>query len=144
MEALKVQIEMAQYFNLPLCLHRRNCYPEFLSFLNQTTGLKLILHCFNKEDVPYLNELIKIKNLWFGINGIIKRKSEKREISKVVDKIKSQIVFETDTPYISIEDDNPPLPSQITHVIEFFSSISGIEVSEAIKLSTSNCTKILK
>lgn len=124
LKALQTQLEFAQATKLPVSLHRRKFTKNILDILKNFQDVKLILHCFNHEDLIIIDDISKWHNVYIGINGIILRENEKKTIEAIKKNNIEKILFETDAPYLNpLSKDNPNEPANIPYIIEKFSQL---------------------
>ena len=98
-DALRIQIEWAREFNLPLSLHTRNATQEVIQILKpykeKVTG---VFHCFS-ESLELAQEILKL-GFKLGIGGVVTFK--KAGIREVVAQLGIRdLVLETDSPYLA-------------------------------------------
>ena len=99
-EALKVQIDLARKFKLPIVLHTRDSFNETYEILAaaQDGSLKGIFHCFTGT----VEEAEKVKKLGFlmGIGGVATFKNG--GMDQVLPHLQLEdLVLETDCPYLA-------------------------------------------
>ncbi|WP_276497027.1 TatD family hydrolase [Pontibacter litorisediminis] len=99
-EALKVQVELAKKYKLPLVLHTRDSFNETYEIVSaaQDGTLKGIFHCFSGT----AEEAEKVKELGFlmGIGGVATFKNG--GLDRVLPHVQlDDLVLETDCPYLA-------------------------------------------
>lgn len=99
-EALKVQVELAKKYKLPIVLHTRDSFNETYDIIAaaQDGTLKGIFHCFSGS----AEEAEKVKELGFlmGIGGVATFKNG--GLDKVLPHVQLEnLVLETDCPYLA-------------------------------------------
>lgn len=97
-EFFKVQLEVAGKFDLPLLLHLRNAFEDFVTIYKErkTPSLTGVVHSFTGT-VEEMKALVDL-GLYIGINGC-----SLRDAMHVVPHIpEDRILFETDAPYCDI------------------------------------------
>lgn len=99
-EALKVQVELAKKYKLPIVLHTRDSFNETYEIIAaaQDGSLKGIFHCFSGT----AEEAEKVKELGFlmGIGGVATFKNG--GLDKVLPHVQLEtLVLETDCPYLA-------------------------------------------
>ncbi len=104
-EALKVQLELAKKYKLPIVLHTRDSFDETYELVRQAQDgtLKGIFHCFSgtKEQAAKVKEL----NFLMGIGGVSTFKNG--GLDQVLPHVSLEdLVLETDCPYLA------PLPKR--------------------------------
>ncbi len=99
-EALKVQLELAKKYKLPIVLHTRDSFDETYELVRQAQDgtLKGIFHCFSgtKEQAAKVKEL----NFLMGIGGVSTFKNG--GLDQVLPHVSLEdLVLETDCPYLA-------------------------------------------
>ncbi|SFH35415.1 TatD family hydrolase [Pontibacter chinhatensis] len=99
-EALKVQVELAKKYKLPIVLHTRDSFNETYDIIAaaQDGSLKGIFHCFSGT----VEEAEKVKDLGFlmGIGGVATFKNG--GLDNVLPHVQLEnVVLETDCPYLA-------------------------------------------
>lgn len=99
-EALKVQVELAKKYKLPIMLHTRDSFNETYDIIAaaQDGSLKGIFHCFSGT----VEEAEKVKDLGFlmGIGGVATFKNG--GLDNVLPHVQLEnVVLETDCPYLA-------------------------------------------
>lgn len=101
-ESLKVQIQWAKEFQLPIILHARDAINETLALIeaHHDARLRGIFHCFDgtHEQVARIRAL---KTFFIGIGGNLTYRKEVQEV--VAEAPLEMIVLETDSPYMAPE-----------------------------------------
>ncbi len=143
MDALALQIEWADEFQLPIVLHVREAFDEVFEVLENTKEKcpRGIFHCFT-GDLKQAEEAIS-RGFKLGLGGVLTFK--KAGLDKVIENIGMEhLVLETDAPYLA------PTPhrgkrnetSYIRLVAEKLASIKGITPEEVIKITGANALEI--
>ena len=144
-EALKIQISWAREYNLPIILHSRDSLDLSIQIIEAChfTGISGIFHCFtgNADQAKRITDL----GFYLGIGGVVTFKNSK--IDAVLKDIPlSQIVLETDSPYLA------PVPfrgkrnepSYIPIIANKLAEVYEIKVEEIAKITTNNAREIFR
>ncbi|MBC5994384.1 TatD family hydrolase [Pontibacter cellulosilyticus] len=144
-EALKVQVELAKKYNLPIVLHTRDSFNETYEIISaaQDGSLKGIFHCFSGT----AEEAEKVKELGFlmGIGGVATFKNG--GLDKVLPHVSiEQLVLETDCPYLA------PVPHRgkrnepvyLTLVAKRVAELMGRDLEEVAEKTTTNALNLFK
>jgi len=144
-EALIVQIELADKFNLPFVIHARESFQEIFSVLERMGRGKYngVFHSFTGG----IEEASKAISLGFmlGFNGILTFKNSK--LDKVVENIDlNHLIIETDSPYLA------PVPKRgrrnesayVRHIAEKIAEIKGIDFAAVAESTTKNAKELFK
>jgi TatD DNase family protein len=145
-DALKIQIDWAREFNLPIVLHTRDAYPEMLALLKnykQNEPYKGVFHSF-VGSIEDANAAIGM-GFFIGLNGVLTFKNSK--LFEVVEQVSlDHIILETDSPYLT------PVPkrgqrnesSYVTYIAQKVADIKNLALSEVIEKTTSNALALFK
>ena len=139
-EAFERQLQWSIEKDLPVAIHSRNSYKEVVESLSRVGGERLrgVFHSFS-GDGNDLKELLRFKNFYIGVNGIVTYKnSNLREVLKKCPL--KRIVLETDAPYLS------PVPYRgkrnepmhLKYINQTLSDIYVIEYSEMAQITKTN------
>lgn len=144
-DALKIQIEWAKEYMLPIVLHSRDSLDKTIDIIERYyfPELRGIFHCFTGD----LHQAEKIMDLGFliGVGGVSTFKN-----SKIGDTIKDIplecIVLETDSPYLSPTPHRGKRnePSYIPIIAEKLASLTGRSLSDVAHITTENANNIFK
>lgn len=134
------QMELASEVKLPMIVHSREAAKDTLDMVIAAKPLNLsgIIHCYSysvEQAREYLN-----MGYYIGIGGVVTFKNAKKlkEVAEYTPL--SQIVLETDCPYLA------PTPfrgkrndsSKIAYVVEELAAIKQIPVEEVIRITNEN------
>ena len=134
------QMELAHEVNLPIIVHSREAAKDTLDMIIAAKPLDLsgIIHCYSysvEQAREYLN-----MGYYIGIGGVLTFKNAKKlkEVAEYAPL--SQIVLETDCPYLA------PTPfrgkrndsSKIAYVAEELAAIKQVPVEEVIRITNEN------
>lgn len=100
-ECLKVQLDWALKYQLPVSLHTREATRECIELVRSRSGLRGVFHCFSGTEAE-AREIIEM-GLYLGVGGSITYK--KNPVRDFIGRLPIEsIVLETDAPYL------PPVP----------------------------------
>ena len=138
------QMELAHEANLPMIVHSREAAKDTLDMVIAAKPLDLsgIIHCYSysvEQARDYLN-----MGYYIGIGGVLTFKNAKKlkEVAEYAPL--SQIVLETDCPYLA------PTPfrgkrndsSMIAYVAEELAAIKNMPVEEVLRITNENGKKL--
>lgn len=138
------QMELAHEVNLPMIVHSREAAKDTLDMVIAAKPLELsgVIHCYSysvEQAREYLN-----MGYYIGIGGVVTFKNAKKlkEVAEYTPL--SQIVLETDCPYLA------PTPfrgkrndsSKLRYVAEELASIKQMSVEEVIRITNENGRKL--
>ena len=138
------QMELAHEVKLPIIVHSREAAKDTLDMVIAAKPLELkgIIHCYSysvEQAREYLN-----MGYYLGIGGVLTFKNAKK-LKEVADYAPlSQIVLETDCPYLA------PVPyrgkrnnsSMIAYVAEELAAIKKVPVEEILRITNENGRKL--
>ena len=139
-EVLRLQLELAAKLNLPVNIHLRDAWEDFLTILKDCKHLDLRgnLHCFSGSYEVY-QEANRYGDWSVGIGGVITFKNSK--LAQTVARIPMEhILLETDAPYLA------PVPyrgkrnesSYLPLIAEKVAEVKGISVEKCAEITTKN------
>lgn len=96
------QLKLARKLNLPVVIHSREAAEDTLEIMKEhAAGLKAIIHCFSYSK-ELAREYVKM-GYYIGVGGVVTFKNA-RKLKETVEEIPlSNIVLETDCPYLAPE-----------------------------------------
>ncbi len=138
------QIDLAREKNLPIVVHSRDAAADTLNVVKANNAGEIggIIHCFSygKEIAKeYLN-----MGFYLGIGGVVTFNNGKK-LKEVVEYAPlSQMVLETDSPYLS------PVPFRgkrnssrnIPYIVEAIANIKGASVNEVLEVTNINAHRV--
>ena len=135
----KAQLDLAKKLEMPVIIHSRDATNDTINILKEY-NLKTTIHCFTGS-LETANIYIK-EGYLLGIGGVLTFKNSKlKEVLKNIPL--KNIVFETDSPYLSPE----PFRGQknesknISIICDNLCSIKNMKRDEVIKITTNNVIK---
>ena len=138
------QMELASECNLPMIVHSREAAKDTLDMVIAAKSLNLsgIIHCYSYS-VEQAREYLDM-GYYIGIGGVLTFKNAKKlkEVAEYAPL--SQIVLETDCPYLA------PVPfrgkrndsSKISYVAEELAAIKQIPAEEVLRITNENGRKL--
>lgn len=145
-EMFRAQLAIAREEKLPFMVHSRDAAEDTLTVVREFVRGGMhggIIHCFSygKEIArEYLN-----MGLYLGIGGVVTFKNA-RKLKEVVEYAPlSQLVLETDCPYLSPEPNRGKRNSSLNlpYVAEAIAQIKGVCAEEVIAVTEENARKVL-
>ena len=137
---LKMQLEIAQHYNLPVIIHSREATEDTINILKQfnITG---VIHSFSGS-LETAKIYIKMGYL-LGINGVITFKNSK--LKEVIANVPLEnIILETDSPYLTPEPfrGKKNEPARILEIAKFICDLKGITLEELAAITNNNIKRI--
>ncbi|MBU2634076.1 MAG: TatD family hydrolase [Nanoarchaeota archaeon] len=137
-ETFQKIIELTEKLNLPILIHSRKAEQECIEILETSKIKNIIMHCFSGKF--RLVKRITDNNWYFSIPTIITRLLH---FQKIVEETNiSNLLTETDTPYLSPYFGKTNEPSFITETIKKISEIKKLDKEETEKIIFTNFQKI--
>lgn len=145
-EMFRAQMEIAREKKLPFMIHSREAAEDTLHIVRDYVKGGMsggIIHCFSygKEIArEYLN-----MGLYLGIGGVITFKNA-RKLKEVVEYAPlSQLVLETDSPYLAPEPNRGKRNSSLNlpYVAEAIAELKGVSTDEVIAVTEKNARNLL-
>ncbi len=127
-KGLEKQIEIAKKWSKPVIIHVRDAINDFYPYLIKNSDIKFLIHSWS-GDIEQTKKYNSLKNVYFGINGIITFKnSNLKENLKFMDL--NKILVETDSPWLSPVPlrGKVNIPSNVEYVYKFL--INELEINE--------------
>ncbi len=134
------QLDLAKKYNLPVVIHSRDATQDTIDIL-KSYDLRGDIHCFSGS-----LETAKIyisMGYYLGIGGVVTFKNS--SLYKVIEKIGlSNIVLETDSPYLSPEPfrGTKNTSKNVPIIANRIAEILNIDVSEVSRITYSNAVKL--
>ena len=134
----RYQLEMAQNYNLPVCIHSREAEADTMRVLRDFGENRGIIHCYayGPENVQ---ELVKL-GYYFGVGGTSTYKSNSELREAIKEMPLNRILLETDAPYLSpdVVRRNRNDSSHIIYVVKELSKLKGVPEDIIIKRTNQN------
>ena len=134
----KKQLELAKKYDLPVIVHARESIQDTYDIIKESGIRKGSMHCFSGS-IEMAKEFIKL-GFKIGVDGPITYKNNKKGVELVRELDLSNLLLETDSPYLSPEPNrgkqNSPL--NITYIAKKIAEIKKISVDEVINATNNN------
>lgn len=132
----KRQLSLAEKLHLPVVIHTRDATEDTINILTEYQ-LRGVIHCFSgslETANIYLSLGYKL-----GIGGVVTFKNSK--LGEVIKKVSlSDIVLETDSPYLSPEPLRGTINSSknIPFIADKIAQLKGVKIDEVSKITLEN------
>ncbi len=146
LDALRIQIEWAKKYEIPVILHTRESFDDTFSVISELNHERLtgVFHCFtgSLEDAE---KVMSLGGFYMGIGGVVTFKNA--GVDKTVAQIPLEhLVLETDSPYLA------PTPHRgsrnesmhIPLIAQKIADAKGISLDEVAKVTTQNARQLFK
>lgn len=142
-QVFRAQLRLAKKLDLPVILHERAAWPEFLGILREEGPVRGVLHAFS-GDLVRAQEALAL-GLYLGIGGPVtypKNEALREALRKVPPQ---RVLLETDCPYLPPQpfrgQRNDPL--KVRHVAEALARIWARPWEEVAELTFANAQRFL-
>lgn len=139
-EWFKLQLDIAKNLNMPAVIHSRNAAEDTLDILKNAAGNGLVcdIHCFSYSP-EIAKEYVKL-GFYIGIGGVVTFSNAKK-LRETVEAIPlSNILLETDCPYLSPEPFRGERndSTNLAYVVREIARIKGTTEDEVIGVTRKN------
>ncbi len=135
------QLEMAAATSLPVVIHCREAQADVIRLLDKHgfSGRRVVFHCFSGS----AQEAVEIRGHGWrtSFTGLITFKNAAGPQQALVETPLEQLMFETDSPYLSpepVRKMRPNEPRNVVHTVRFAAMLRGMTFEEMAELSTSS------
>ena len=140
------QLQVAAETQMPVIIHSRDAAKDTLDIMNEHCAWQNggVIHCFSYS--PEIAKIYLDKGFYLGIGGVVTFKNSKK-LKEVVEMMPlSQMVLETDSPYLT------PVPHRgkrndsgyLTHVVDEIAALKSCDREEIIRITTENAHKLYR
>ncbi|MBE6139554.1 MAG: TatD family deoxyribonuclease [Firmicutes bacterium] len=140
-EIFEYQLKLANKYNKPVVVHSREAIQDTYDILRKY-NLRGSIHCFSSS-LEMAKEFIKL-GYKIGIGGTLTFKNSKKlqEIVKEIDL--SNILIETDSPYLSPDPfrGKKNKPSNVYYVASKIAELKNIDINEVLFITNRNAIEI--
>ncbi|UUZ81489.1 YchF/TatD family DNA exonuclease [Paenibacillus sp. P26] len=135
------QIRLARDLNMPLFLHERDAFSDFISILKEHAVQKAVVHCFTGT-LPELRMYLEM-GFHIGITGWICDERRGKHLKELVRMIPlNRLMIETDAPFLTPRDlkekptDGRNEPAFLPHILQTVARCIGKPEEEIAKATT--------
>ncbi len=140
--AFQAQLRMAKKLDLPVILHERSAWPEFVRILREEGPVQGVVHAFSGDFVR-AQEALGL-GLFVGIGGPLtypKNEALRQAVRRIP---LSRVILETDSPYLPPQNfrgqRNDPL--KVRYIAETLASLLARPVEEVAEITFANACKL--
>ncbi len=136
--------QLARECNLPIIIHCRDAFPDFLQILDGYDNFPGVLHCFTgtQQDAEQL-----VKRGWYiSFSGIVTFKKS-RELQQVAQSIPlTNLLIETDAPYLAPDPYRGKTnePAYLIETARFLARLRAIPIEELASTTTANAKRFFR
>lgn len=143
-ELLKIEIELALRHNLPMVLHCRNAWEDYIEILSYYSkeGLQGVSHCF-EGGKTYLEKILSL-GFFIGVNGLATFNDRLKDI--VSDIPLDRLLLETDSPFLTPEPyrGHRNVPKNIRLIAKFIATVKNVPLEDIASFSSKNAVGLFK
>lgn len=136
-EALKLQVEFAKKYDLPVNVHSRSAGRPAIAALKEFGAKNVIMHAFDGRPSVAM-EGVK-EGFYFSIPPSIVRNDQEKLVKQLPIE---NMLLETDAPALGPEKGVRNEPSNISISCEYIAEVKKIDPSEVRRVTTSNALKL--
>ena len=138
-DLFKKQLSIAKKYNLPVVVHSRDAINDTYEIIKNMNIKKGIIHCFSGS-YEMAKKFIDL-GFYLGVGGVITFKnSNLKEVIKKLDL--KNIVFETDSPYLSPYRGEKNEPKNVLYIANFVKNLYGCSLDCVENTTTDNVIKL--
>lgn len=128
------QLDIATKYNMPVVIHTRDAFLDTYNILKEY-NLKGVIHCFSGS-VETAKEFISL-GYYLGIGGVVTfQNSNLKDVVKELGI--SNVILETDSPYLSPIRGQKNEPANIKIIAEYLSELLNVTLDEVAQKTTEN------
>lgn len=135
---LELHIQKSFLWDLPLIIHVRDAWDDFLTVLETHPDMRAVIHCFS-GDQTIANKVLSYPNTIISFSGIVTFPKAQEQFVETIKTIpEHRFLIETDTPYLAPVPfrGKPNEPAYVVHTAAHIAAIRGV-TTEDIGTSTS-------
>jgi len=138
----RIQIELAQKYDLPLIIHARKAVDEVIKILKDYKNIRGVFHCYAGGKKRIKNVLELGENWYFGIDGNLTYEIGLEEV--VMNIPKDRLILETDCPWLTPiphrGEENKPI--YVKYVYEKVAQMWGMSPEGTEKIIDENARRL--
>jgi len=143
-KVFRIQIELAQKYELPLIIHARKAVDETVEILKEYKDLSGVFHCY-AGGIKRIKKVLDLgENWYFGIDGNLTYELGLVDVVKNIPK--DSLIIETDSPYLTPEpfrgqENNP---NNVIYIYRKVAKIWEKSFEETEKIIDENAKRLFK
>ncbi len=140
------QLDLAKELNKPVIIHSREAAKETEDIMlsSEYKNLQGVIHCFSYS--PDMAKKYLDNGFYLGIGGVVTYKNARKLVETVEMMPLSQLVIETDSPYLT------PVPNRgkrnsslnLKYVVEKIAELKNVSEEEVIRITSDNAKKLFR
>lgn len=143
-KVFRIQIKLAQKYDLPLIIHARKAVDETVEILKEYKDLSGVFHCY-AGGIKRIKKVLDLgENWYFGIDGNLTYELGLVDVVKNIPK--DRLIIETDSPYLTPEpfrgqENNP---NNVIYIYKKVAEIWEKSFEETEKIIDENAKRLFK
>ena len=139
---LKMQLELAIAYDLPVSFHVRGAFDDFWEVLSKFKKVRGVVHSFSSSQKDM--DAIIGYGLYVGINGIITFSREEEMLEAIRQAPLEKMLLETDAPYLSPKPYRGKInkPEYVGLVAKFLSDLKRVDVEQVANITLRNTKEL--
>jgi len=142
-EVLKIQLDLALEFDLPVLLHCRGAFEELLEILRDyAPRLRGVLHAFSRG--PELAGRFIDAGMHIAFGGALTRPTARQARRAAQTLQPDRLLLETDAPAIGLEDIGPREvePAHVYNIAKVMAELREVPLEEIAEITTRNAERL--
>ncbi len=139
---LRMHLDYAQEFDLPLIFHVRDAFEEFFRIFDEYKGLRGVVHSFSATQRE-LDGVIS-RGLYIGLNGIMTFTKLPEQLDAARQAPLERIVLETDAPFLTPAPFRGKMcePKHVVCTAQFLCDLRGETIEDFGRQTTENARRL--
>ncbi len=144
-DALRVQLEIARTRHLPVLIHLRKGFDDFLSIVREFSGVRYVMHMYGGS-AEYARQLLKLlDDVRFSFGGPATRKNARHAHETLRLLPIDRILLETDAPDLPPPGmSTPNVPANLPVIGNRIAEILNMPVEELARQTTTNAREVFQ
>ena len=140
----RYQLTIAQEFNLPVILHIREAFDDFITVFKEFSSLKGVVHSFTATE-EILDKLLNL-GLYIGLNGIITFTKDQKQLDMARKVPINKLLIETDSPFLTPSPYRRTIcqPKHVVTTAEYLANLRQESLEDLALATTKNASKLFR
>lgn len=143
-EAFRAQMALAAELDLPVIVHEREAHEDGMRIVEEFPEVKGVFHCYSGS--AEMAKWLVSRGWYIGFTGVLTFKNARKAVETAASIPLTQIVLETDCPYMSPEPFRGRRndPGRLYRMAEALADIRGLSVEEIHAVTMENGKKLYR
>jgi TatD DNase family protein len=139
---LRLQLELAQKYNLPMIFHVRDAFDDFWPIFDEFKNIRGVIHSFTANQAV-LTEVLK-RDLYVGLNGIMTFTKDAAQLAAAKAVPLDKLVLETDAPFLTPAPQRGTIcePKHVSVTAQFLTALRGESFDQLASATTQNAKRL--